>query len=64
MVNVQTEVPIRQPRDVGAECAANPDNAPQGYDNIDSSQRLTTGPIDIGSKVARSAKQRARTCRS
>ena len=56
MVNVQTEILIRRRRDEVAEYAANPDNAPQWYDNIHSSQRLTTGPIDVGSKVAFTAK--------
>jgi uncharacterized protein YndB with AHSA1/START domain len=56
MVNVQTEILIRRQRDEVAEYAANPDNAPQWYDNIHSSQRLTTGPIDVGSKVAFTAK--------
>ncbi|RAM35903.1 SRPBCC family protein [Arthrobacter globiformis] len=56
MVDVQTEVLIRRPRDVVAEYASNPDNAPQWYDNIHSSRRLTAGPIDVGSKVAFTAK--------
>ncbi|MFF2316363.1 SRPBCC family protein [Arthrobacter sp. NPDC058097] len=56
MVNVQTEILIRRRRDEVAEYAANPDNAPQWYDNIHSSQRLTTGPIDVGSKVAFTAR--------
>ena len=56
MVNVETEILIRRPRDEVAEYAANPDNAPQWYQNIHSSQRLTAGPIDVGSKVAFTAK--------
>ena len=39
-----------------ADFAADPDNAPQWYDNIHSSRRLTTGPIDVGSKIAFTAK--------
>lgn len=56
MVNVQTELLIRRPRSEVAAYAANPDNAPQWYENIHSAQRLTTGPIDVGSKVAFTAK--------
>ena len=56
MVNVETEILIRRPREEVAEYAANPDNAPKWYDNIHSSQRLTAGPIDVGSKVAFTAK--------
>ena len=43
MVNVQTQVHINRPRAEVAEYAANPDNAPQWYVNIHSSQRLTDG---------------------
>ncbi len=56
MVNVQTEILIRRPRPEVAEFAANPDNAPRWYENINSAQRLTTGPIDVGSKVAFTAR--------
>ena len=56
MVNVETEILIQRPREEVAEYAANPDNAPEWYDNIHSSQRLTAGPIDVGSKVAFTAK--------
>jgi uncharacterized protein YndB with AHSA1/START domain len=56
MVNVQTEILIRRPRPEVAEFAANPDNAPQWYENIHSAQRLTAGPIDVGAKVAFTAK--------
>ncbi|AUZ35604.1 ATPase [Arthrobacter sp. PGP41] len=56
MVNVQTEIHINRPRAEVAEYAANPDNAPQWYVNIHSSQRLTDGPIGAGSKVAFTAK--------
>ena len=56
MVNVQTEILIRRPSSEVAEYAANPDNAPRWYENIHSSQRLTAGPIDVGSKVAFTAR--------
>jgi hypothetical protein len=56
MVDVQTEILIRRARGEVATYAANPDNAPQWYENIHSAQRLTTGPIDVGSKVDFTAK--------
>ena len=56
MVNVQTQIHINRPRAEVADYAANPDNAPQWYVNIHSSQRLTGGPVAAGSKVAFTAK--------
>jgi uncharacterized protein YndB with AHSA1/START domain len=56
MVNVQTEILIRRPSSEVAEYTANPDNAPRWYGNIHSAQRLTAGPIDIGSRVAFTAR--------
>ena len=56
MVNVQTEILISRPRAEVAEYAADPDNAPRWYVNIHKSQRLTTGPVAPGSKVAFTAK--------
>ena len=52
MVTVQTEILIRRPRAEVAEYASDPDNAPQWYVNIDRSQRLTPGPVAVGSRVA------------
>ena len=52
MVNVQSRIHIDRPRTEVADFAANPDNAPQWYVNIHSSQRLTAGPLGVGSKVA------------
>ena len=52
MVNVQTEILIRRPRAEVAEYASDPDNAPQWYENIHRSQRLTPGPVAVGSRVA------------
>lgn len=56
MVNVHTEVVINRPRPDVAEFAADPDNAPRWYVNIHKSQRLTDGPLGVGSKVAFIAK--------
>lgn len=56
MVNVHTEILISRPRAEVAEYAADPDNAPRWYVNIHKSQRLTTGPLAPGSKVAFTAK--------
>ena len=56
MVNVHTEVVIHRPRRDVAEFAADPDNAPRWYVNIHKSQRLTDGPLGVGSKVAFTAK--------
>ena len=56
MVNVQTQIHINRPRAEVAEYAADPDNAPQWYMNIHSSQRLTDGPIAPGSQVGFTAK--------
>nr|WP_255768182.1 SRPBCC family protein [Pseudarthrobacter sulfonivorans] len=52
MVNVQTDILIRRPREEVAEYASNPDNAPTWYRNIHRAQRLTPGPVAVGSKVA------------
>ena len=56
MVNVQTQIHIDRPRTEVSDYAANPDNAPKWYVNIHKSQRLTTGPVGMGSKVAFTAK--------
>ncbi|MHC6594068.1 SRPBCC family protein [Arthrobacter sp. C152] len=56
MVNVHTEVVIHRPRPDVAEFAADPDNAPRWYVNIHKSQRLTDGPLGVGSKAAFTAK--------
>ncbi|MEE9094815.1 SRPBCC family protein [Pseudarthrobacter phenanthrenivorans] len=56
MVNVQTEIHINRPRAEVADFAANPENAPRWYVNIHKSQRLDSGPLGPGSKVAFTAK--------
>ena len=56
MVNVQTEVVINRPRAQVADYAANPDNAPRWYVNIHRSQRLTDGPLGVGSRAAFTAR--------
>ena len=63
MVNVQTRIRINRPRAEVAEYAADPDNAPQWYVNINSSQRLANGPIGVGSRVAFAAAFLGRTLR-
>jgi uncharacterized protein YndB with AHSA1/START domain len=56
VVNVQTEVVINRPRAQVADYAANPDNAPRWYVNIHRSQRLTDGPLGVGSRAAFTAR--------
>ena len=56
MVSVQTDIHIDRPREEVAGFAANPENAPRWYVNIHKSQRLDSGPLGPGSKVAFTAK--------
>ena len=51
-VDVLTEIKIDRPRAEVAEFAANPDNAPRWYTNIDSVQWKTEPPIAVGGRVA------------
>ena len=52
MVDIHTEIVIDRPRATVSEYAANPDNAPQWYRNIESAEWRTPGPVAIGSRVA------------
>jgi hypothetical protein len=56
MVDVHTEIVIDRPRAVVAAYAANPDNAPRWYRNINSAQRRTPGPLAVGSRLAFTAR--------
>ncbi|WP_064094029.1 SRPBCC family protein [Rossellomorea aquimaris] len=52
MVDVLTEIEIHRPLQEVADYAANPDNAPEWYVNIDSSEWLTERPLSISSQIA------------
>ncbi|MFT9596756.1 SRPBCC family protein [Mesobacillus sp.] len=56
MVDVLTEIEIKSPVERVSEYAANPDNAPEWYVNIDSAEWLTEKPLNLGSKIAFKAK--------
>lgn len=51
-VDVLTEIIIACPRELVADYAANPDNAPSWYVNIKSIEWKSPPPLCIGSKVA------------
>ncbi len=52
MVDVITEIVIRSSLEKVSEYAANPDNAPKWYVNIDSAEWQTQKPMTIGSRIA------------
>jgi uncharacterized membrane protein len=52
MVDVLTEITINCPCVKVSEFAANPDNAPEWYVNINSVEWQTPKPLEVGSKVA------------
>ncbi|MBB3108887.1 hypothetical protein FHS18_000939 [Paenibacillus phyllosphaerae] len=56
MVNVFTEIVIRCPRDVTAAYAANPENAPEWYANIDSAEWISGHAVQLGATIAFKAK--------
>jgi uncharacterized membrane protein len=52
MVDVTSEILINVPRGRVAEYAADPENAPQWYQNIASVRRETPGRLSTGSRIA------------
>jgi hypothetical protein len=51
-VDVVTEIEIRRPRAEVAEFAMDPDNATRWYRNIKEVEWKTSGPLQVGSKLA------------
>lgn len=61
MVDVVTSITIDRPLQQVAPYAADPGNAPEWYVNIDSSRWLTEPVLEVGSRVAFSARFLGRT---
>jgi uncharacterized membrane protein len=51
-VDVHTEITIDRPRPEVAEFAADPENAPEWYENIESVEWRTERPVAVGTRVA------------
>ncbi|RIX51535.1 ATPase [Paenibacillus nanensis] len=52
MVDVLTEITIRRPCGKVSEYAANPDRAPEWYENIKEAEWRTPKPLQVGSLIA------------
>lgn len=60
-VDVLTEIVIERPRAAVAAYVADPEHATEWYRNITSVERITGGPVDVGSRMAFVARFLGRT---